>query len=83
MCCKMITYIIDSDVSTFGSSACKHGMKNLSLIVNYGLNIIIIDFFLNIKWREVQKKDPQSFCLLFYSIKIIVFYLIALARSKS
>lgn len=45
MCCKMITYIIDSDVPTFGSSACKHGMKNLSLIVNYGLNIIIIDFF--------------------------------------
>lgn len=83
MCCKMITYIIDSDVPTFGSSACKHGMKNLSLIVNYGLNIIIIDFFLNIKWREVQKKDPQSFCLLFYSIKIIVSYLIALARSKS
>lgn len=46
MCCKMITYIIDSDVPTFGSSACKHQWnENLSLIVNYGLNIIIIDFF--------------------------------------
>lgn len=29
MCCKMIMYIIDSDVPTFGSSACKHGMKIL------------------------------------------------------
>lgn len=27
MCCKMIMYIIDSDVFIFGFSVCKYGMK--------------------------------------------------------
>lgn len=65
MCCKMITYIIDSDVSTFGSSACKHGMKNLSLIVNYGLNIIIIDFFLKYKMARSAKEGSSKFLFTF------------------